>query len=62
MINYVCTQCGNRYSPEETIQHYDYLHGDLYVICPGCRSECRKEYEEDDEEEDADENEEEEEV
>lgn len=45
MANYFCTQCGLRYAPEETIQHYDYLHGDLYVICPGCRSECRREKE-----------------
>jgi len=51
MANYVCTQCGLRYSAEETIQHYDYLHGDLYVICPSCRSECRCEREKEDEEE-----------
>lgn len=43
MTAYICTLCGLRYSPEETIQHYDYLHGDLYVICPSCRSECKRE-------------------
>lgn len=50
MTAYICTQCGSRYSAEETIQHYDYLHGDLYVICPGCRSECRRDEEGKDEE------------
>lgn len=41
MKTYVCTLCGMRYSSEETIQHYDFLHGDRHVICPECRSECK---------------------
>ena len=51
MINYVCTQCGMRYAADETIRHYDFLHGELYVICPDCRSECIPEEDEEYEEE-----------
>ena len=56
MRNYLCTLCGVRLTPDETIQHYDHIYGDLYVSCPYCRSECRPDYE-DDRQDDAFENE-----
>lgn len=43
MLDYICTLCGARLAPDETVQHYNAIYGETYVICPYCRSECRTE-------------------
>lgn len=47
MRSYICTLCGARLAPDETIQHYDHIYGELYVSCPYCRSDCRPDEDED---------------
>ncbi len=42
MLKFNCTLCGAILFPDETIRHYDRLHGDIYVSCPFCRSQCEK--------------------
>ncbi len=58
MYKYNCTLCGAILFPDEAICHCDRIHGDVYVSCPYCRSQCEK-Y---DEVEDAEEREKEEDV
>lgn len=43
MRDYICSLCGARLAPDETVQHYNAIYGETYVSCPYCRSECRLE-------------------
>ena len=60
MYKYNCTLCGAILFPDEAICHCDRIHGDVYVSCPYCRSQCEK-YDEAEDMEDAEEREKEEE-
>ena len=42
MLKFSCSLCGAILFPEEAIRHIDRLHGDIYVSCPFCRSQCEK--------------------
>ncbi len=61
MYKYNCTLCGAILFPDEAICHCDRIHGDVYVSCPYCRSQCEK-YDEAEDMEDAEEREKEEDV
>lgn len=60
MHKYNCTLCGAILFPDEAICHYDRIHGDVYVSCPYCRSQCER-YSEAEDGEDVEEREKEEE-